>query len=400
MEKLGSQKKRINGSIPGWSLARDFYKDPEIFEKEKEKIIFDNWIFAGHVSQIQNSGDYFLFNLLEESVIIVRGNDMEIRAFFNVCRHRGSHVCLEKSGNSKRFLCPYHAWTYDIDGSLFAARGMPDSFDKSNHGLHPCAMDIIEGMVFINFGDNPVSLENVKRDLAGPLKMYDFNNLKVATHKRYPIDGNWKITLENYQECYHCAPSHPEYSLSHTFKVEDDKFEELQKPMLSRMEALGVGTHEYDYQFDKQQEGQENYACSRYALFEKYKTGSQDGKPLAPLLGNLLGYDHGALDINIGSFTYYLCYNDHIIVYVFTPTEHEKSACDIYWLVRNDAEEGKDYDLDKLTWLWNATTLADERIIVDNQKGVNSKKYQSGPLAIKEKLIERYIVWYLHQLAK
>jgi Rieske 2Fe-2S family protein len=166
------------------------------------------------------------------------------------------------------------------------------------------------------------------------------------------------------------------------------------------MKAMGVETYEYDYQFDKQQEGQENYACSRYALFEKYKTGSQDGNPLAPLLGNLLGYDHGALDINIGSFTYYLCYNDHIIVYVFTPTEHEKSACDIYWLVRADAEEGKDYDLDRLTWLWNATTLADERIIVDNQKGVNSKKYQSGPLAIKEKLIERYITWYLGQLAK
>ena len=124
MEKLTPQKKRIDGSTSGWSLDRDFYKDPEIFEKEKEKIIFDNWIFAGHVSQIPNAGDYFLFNLLEESIIIIRGNDMEIRAFFNVCRHRGSHVCLEKTGNSKRFICPYHAWTYDIDGSLFAARGI------------------------------------------------------------------------------------------------------------------------------------------------------------------------------------------------------------------------------------------------------------------------------------
>ena len=400
MNKVVPGQKRIDGSVSGWSLARKFYKDPEIFEIEKEKIIFNNWIFAGHVSQIPNAGDYFLFNLLEESAIIVRGNDMEIRAFFNVCRHRGSHVCLEKSGNSKRFLCPYHAWSYDIDGSLFAARGMPESFDKSEHGLHPCAMDIIEGMIFINFGDNPLSMENAKRDLAAPLAMYGFNNLKLAAHKRYPIDGNWKISLENYQECYHCAPSHPEYSLSHTLKVEDDKFDELQKPMLSRMEACGISIHECDYQFDKQEAGQENYACSRYALFEKYKTGSEDGEPLAPLLGGLKGYDHGALDMNIGSFTFYLCYSDHVVVYVFTPTAHETSAADIYWLVRADAEEGKDYDVDKLTWLWHVTTLADERIIVDNQKGVNSRKYQPGPLAIKEDLIERYIVWYLTQLAK
>ncbi len=330
MNQITSNMTRANGSKHGWSLAGEYYKDPAIFQKEIDKIIFNTWIFAGHVSQIPNTGDYFLFNLLDESAIIVRTNDGSIAAYYNVCRHRGSHICKEDSGNAKRFLCPYHAWSYDLDGSLFAARGMPESFDKSDIKLHKCAIDFIDGMIFVNFNDNPTSLENAKRNLAPALQMYDFKNMKVAAHKNYPIAANWKITLENYQECYHCAPSHPEYALSHTLKVELDKFDVLQQPMLSRMETCGIKEYESYKHFDQQEDGQEQYAYSRYALFEKYKTGSQDGEQLAPLLGNIKGFDHGASDFSIGPLTYMLAYNDHVVVYVFTPTSQLTSACDIY----------------------------------------------------------------------
>ncbi|MBT5074257.1 MAG: Rieske 2Fe-2S domain-containing protein [Kordiimonadaceae bacterium] len=351
MGKINFDKMRADGSKAGWSLPRKYYKDPDVFEREKEAIIYNNWVFAGHVSQIPETGDYFLFNLLDESAIIVRTNDGSIAAYYNVCLHRGSHICKENSGNAKRFLCPYHAWSYDLDGSLFAARGMPESFDKSEINLHECAIDFIEDMIFVNFSDNPTSLKSAKRDLAPALEIFDFKNMKVAAHKNYPIAANWKITLENYQECYHCAPSHPEYALSHTLKYDGEKYDQLQKPMLSRMEACGIKNYEVYKQFDAQEEGQEQYSYSRYALFEKYKTGSEDGKPLAPLLGNINGYDHGASDFGVGPLTWMLAYNDHVVVYVFTPTSHETSACDQYWLVRSDAEEGVDYDLERLTWL-------------------------------------------------
>jgi Rieske 2Fe-2S family protein len=230
------------------------------------------------------------------------------------------------------------------------------------------------------------------------MEMYDFENMKVAAHKNYQIKANWKVTLENYQECYHCAPSHPEYALMHTLKVDEDKFDALQGKMLSRMDACGVKHMEIDQQFTLKEKGQEQYAYSRYALFEKYKTGSESGEPVAPLLGQLKGFDHGASDISIGPLTYYLAYNDHVVVYVFTPTGHETSQCDLYWLVRGDAIEGKDYNVEDLTWLWHVTILADERIITDNQNGINSKMYEPGPLAKMEYIIDRYADWYLDAL--
>jgi len=389
---------RPDGSSPGWSLERKYYKDPAIFDREVESIINDCWIFAGHVSQIPNVGDYFLYNLLDESAIIVRTSDGSVQAYYNVCKHRGSHICKESKGTVKRFTCPYHAWSYRLDGSLLSARGMPDDFDRDKVHLHVCAMEVIEGMIYVNFSDNPSSLENAKRDLAEPLAMYDFANMKVAAHNNYPIKANWKVTLENYQECYHCSPSHPEYSLAHTLKVDEDKFDGLQEPMLARMEACNVKQIEIDKQFDAKDEGQEQYAYSRYALFEKYKTGSKSGEQLAPMLGSFTGFDHGASDINIGPLSYYLAYNDHVVVYVFTPTSHETSQCDIYWLVRGDAVEDTDYNVEDLTWLWHVTTLADERIITDNQKGINSKKYAPGPLAVMEFLVEKMINWYLAAL--
>ncbi|MCC3862093.1 aromatic ring-hydroxylating oxygenase subunit alpha [Pseudemcibacter aquimaris] len=392
---------RADGSKSGWSMPRQFYKDPSIFEREKEAIIYNSWIFAGHASQIPNVGDFFLFNLLDESIILVRTKDESIAAHYNVCPHRGSHVCLEKSGNSKRFSCPYHAWSFDLDGKLFAAHSMPDDFDKDKISLHKCAMEIIDDLIFVNLSDNPQSLDNARRDLMPAMEIFDFKNMKVAEHRNYPINANWKITLENYQECYHCAPSHPEYAKSHTLKVTDnDKYNALQEPMLEKMEACGIKDYDVYHQFCEKEEGQEQYSYGRYALFDKYVTGSEDGKPLAPFLGSITGWDHGASDFGIGPLTYMLAYNDHVVVYVFTPTSHETSQCDQYWLVRADAEEGKDYDLDRLTWLWDVTTRADERIIVDNQKGVNSKKYAPGPLSNMEYLVDDLITWYLNALEK
>jgi len=398
MSENKTGKIRADGSKSGWSMERKYYKDPAIFEREKDAIIYNNWLFAGHASQIPETGDYFLFNLLDESAIIVRTSDGEIAAYFNVCPHRGSHICLNDSGNSKRFLCPYHAWSFNLDGSLHAARGMPESFDKNEINLHKCAFEVVEGMIFVNFGDNPASFEHIHRDLAPALGIFDLKNAKIAAHKTYPIAANWKIALENYQECYHCAPSHPEYAMSHTLKVSGDKFDELQKPMLERMGACGIKDYRVYKGWDSQEPGQEQYYYSRYALYEGYKTGSEDGEPLAPLMGSLTGYDGGASDFGVGPMSFMLGYNDHVVVYVFTPTSHETSACDIYWLVRGDAEEGVDYDLDRLTWLWHVTTLADERIIVDNQKGVNSRKYAPGPLANMEWIIDDFITWYLKAL--
>ena len=396
---MKSIKELLNHHQEDWSLDQRFYKDESIFDLEKNHIFYDSWIFIGHESQIPNKGDYFVYKLLEEEIIVLRNKENEVKAFFNVCRHRGSRICLEESGNTSRFSCPYHSWTYNLDGKLLAAKSLREGIDKSTLGLHPCNIASVSGMLLINLSDNPQSLENLQSDLKEPFKMFGFEDLKVAAHKNYPIASNWKLAVENYQECYHCAPAHPEYSLSHSLKIEDEPgFDEAQEKMMENLESCGLREFEVNKDFSNKDPNQEQYAYSRYALFDGYMTGSKDGKPLAPLLGDIKEFNQGCSDFNIGPVSYFLAYCDHIVGYIFTPVSQNQCQCDIYWLVNKDAEEGKDYDKDKLMWLWDVTTYADETIIVNNQKGVNSIKYKSGPYTDKEQSTRRFIKWYLSEL--
>ena len=396
---MNSIKELLNHHQEDWSLDQRFYKDESIFDLEKRHIFYDSWIFIGHESQIPNKGDYFVYKLLDEEIIVLRNKENEVKAFFNVCRHRGSRICLEKSGNTSRFSCPYHSWTYNLDGKLLAAKSLREGIDKSTLGLHTCNIASVSGMLLINLSDNPQSLENLQSDLKEPFEMFGFEDLKVAAHKNYPIASNWKLAVENYQECYHCAPAHPEYSLSHSLKIEDEPgFDEAQEKMMKDLESCGLKEFEVNKDFSNKDPNQEQYAYSRYALFDGYMTGSKDGKPLAPLLGDIKEFNQGCSDFNIGPVSYFLAYCDHVVGYIFTPISQNQCQCDIYWLVNKDAEEGKDYDKEKLMWLWDVTTYADETIIVNNQKGVNSIKYQSGPYTDKEQSTRRFIKWYLSEL--
>ena len=396
---MNTIKELLNNQQEDWSLDQKFYKDTSIFDLEKHNIFYNSWIFIGHESQIPNKGDFFVYKLLDEEIIVLRNKENKVKAFFNVCRHRGSRVCLEEKGNTSRFSCPYHSWTYNLDGKLLAAKSLREGIDKSKLGLHPCNIESASGMLLINLSDNPQSLKNLQSDLKEPFEMFGFKDLKVAAHKNYPIASNWKLAVENYQECYHCAPAHPEYSLSHSLKIEDEPgFDEAQEKMMNNLESCGLKDIEVNKDFSNKDTDQEQYAYSRYALFDGYMTGSKDGKPLAPLLGNIKEFNQGCSDFNIGPVSYFLAYCDHIVGYIFTPTSQDQCQCDIYWLVNKDAEENKDYDKEKLMWLWDVTTYADETIIVNNQKGVNSIKYQSGPYTDKEQSTRRFIKWYLSEL--
>jgi len=398
MQDTRSIRELIRDQRPGWSLEQRFYTDPEIYELELERIITRNWILAGHESELPNPGDFKVLNVARESAIIVRTQDGELKAHANVCRHRGSLVCLEKSGNTRKFECPYHGWMYDTDGNLLAARNMPEGFDKSQHGLHAVSLDVMGGLIFVCFCDDPPSLEGAKRDLAEPFEMFGFENLKVAAVKTYPIAANWKLAIENYQECYHCATAHAEYARMHTLMLDSKKRERLQANMRERMEACGLREIDFDYVDTEARPGEQGYGYSRTAMFEGYKTGSRDGRPVAPLLGKLTDYDGGASDFTFGPFSFLLAYSDHVVGYVFTPVDEGHCECRIYWFVRGDAEAGRDYDVDELTWLWDVTTRADERIIVNNWKGVNSKYYRPGQFSGMERMEARYIEWILQQL--
>jgi Rieske 2Fe-2S family protein len=372
-------------------MAQDFYTSDAIFDLEKERIFGRDWFLAGHVSEIGECGDYLLFDLLEDSVIVCRDIEGDVRAYANVCRHRGSRLCLDARGNARRFTCPYHAWAYNLDGSLFHARGLDPSKDRENLGLHRVAVEVLEGLIYVSLAKDPPDFEPLRQALTPCLTPFDLANTRIAHRASYGVAANWKLLLENYNECYHCASAHPEFSRSHAIHMPDRRVEPLNAKMAKRSTDCGIPTT----LIDRIGTGDEaDYAYNRYALLEGFVTGSEDGGPLAPLLGAVEGYDGGASDTYVGLFNPMLIYCDHAVLYRFHPVDKDSCTQEIIWLVRAEAKAGRDYDLERLIWLWDVTTRADKRIVEANARGVASRHYAPGPLAEMEGYVQRFIETY------
>jgi len=392
-------KKLISRQKTGYALDTEFYQDREIYERDIERIFMKVWLYAGHQSEIPNPGDFFLYEMAGESVIISHGNDGVFRAMMNVCRHRGSHVCWEKKGSAKRFTCPYHGWTYNTDGSLAAAAHMGEGFDKSSHGLKQLHIKVYFGMIFINFGKNPSSFNVIERDLSPFLQPYRLDQAKVAHRQSYPMKSNWKLAVENYKECYHCAPAHMEYARAHSLALPQEKWQEELDAMIAKMPLCGLKYGDMNNSYTIGAEFGADRAYEHYPLLKGHVTGSRDGKPLAPFLGDITDYDGGAHDFKIGPLLYGLAYCDHVMLYSFKPIDQHHADCDITWLVRGDAVEGKDYNKEELIWLWDVTTHADKAIIEHNQAGVSSRMFEPGPFSTFEGATGRWVKWYLDAIA-
>lgn len=397
MTKFKAIDQLLSDYKTGYSLEQEFYKNPDIYQKEISNIFMKHWILAGHTTQIPETGNYFLVEFDTESIIVLRTQDDAIKAHMNVCRHRGSHICLEKQGTAKALTCPYHAWTYDLDGELKAARNMSDDFDFNRNNLHPVNVALVGDLIFISLADNPPSLKGMREDLNDVFDVFGFNNMKLAEHRHYPIQANWKLVVENYQECYHCAPSHKDFAKVHAMAQSPEKFNAHKKAFIKKSDGY-VRTKASSFYFDMARKGEEGYQYDRNPLLTGRKSGSKNATPVAPLLGKLKEYEEAASEFMLGPVTFFLIYDDHMIAYRFLPNTQETSHCDLYWFVRDDAVEGKDYNLDDLTWLWHVTILDDEEIIINNQKGVNSRYYSPGKLSEWEHFPQNFLNFYLNSL--
>jgi Rieske 2Fe-2S family protein len=393
-----SWQELVRAYVPGHALPRALYQGGDLYEAEIRTIFLRSWLCVAHQSQIPKSGDYLLFEMAGESVIVVRGKDGAVNALLNVCRHRGSRICDEPAGHEARLVCRYHGWTYGLDGSLRAAAHMPASLDRSTLGLRRLHVRLLAGLVFINFAEEPPAFTEIERDLAAPLAPYGLERAKVAQRRNYPLTANWKLAVENYCECYHCGPAHPEYSVAHARAVPVEQFETELDAVMKRASEVGLTQHVVRRSWLDSGVLGTDRGFDRYPLLRGHQTGSRDGRPVAPLLGTIRGYDGGTTDLHLGPMTFGLAYSDHVVLYRFTPRAPRLTDCEITWLVRDDAVEGKDYDLANLTWLWDVTTIADKRIIERNQAGVDSRFYVPGPLSAMEDFTQRFLNWYVAAL--
>jgi Rieske 2Fe-2S family protein len=198
-------------STPQMTLPARYYTDPEIFRRELQTFFCGMWVCAGREEQVANPGDYFLSEVAGESIIVTRDSGGALRAFYNVCRHRGTRMCREQQGKfAARIQCPYHGWTYGLDGGLLGAPHMDEAtFRRQDYPLHGVHADAWEGQVFLNLSPNATPLAEQLADLPPKFAPWKIDELRVYKRHDYEVQANWKLIVLNYNECLHCPILHP-----------------------------------------------------------------------------------------------------------------------------------------------------------------------------------------------
>ncbi len=210
-------KPLTDDAVRSYTLPARYYTDAAVIEREKEAIFYRNWAFIGHQSQFTEPGDYVCDVVIDQPILVIRGKDGELRGFYNVCQHRAHLLLKEGAGNRKVITCPYHAWSYHADGRLRSARNCETvpGFDKAEFSLVPIRVETFAGFVFVNLDDDAPSLASQAPELAEDLARYvpRLDELVVTDVSEFAGPrADWKVVVDNYLECYHCAPAHEAFA--------------------------------------------------------------------------------------------------------------------------------------------------------------------------------------------
>ena len=212
--------------MPESTLPSAWYLEQDVYQLEREHIFMREWLCVGREEQLPSPGDHRVLDIHGESILLLRNGAGELRAFYNVCRHRGARLCAaedEKTGRhgqrlgggvmgARSIMCPYHAWSYDLDGQLQRAPHLDaDDLEKEDYSLYPVGVNSWGGFVFLHL--SPELAGDFHAQIAPTIdqfQRYPMAELRIGQSIRYEVDANWKVICENYNECYHCGPVHPE----------------------------------------------------------------------------------------------------------------------------------------------------------------------------------------------
>ncbi len=376
----------------GHTLPGELYVSEDAFAFDAHVMLRSVWLYACTVAHVKQPGDFFLFELANNSIIIIRGRDMQVRAFYNSCRHRGARICHDQMGCAPRLMCPYHQWTYGLDGGLLAARNMAEDFDKADHGLTPVALENVGGLIFICMSDTPPPIDRVKADIAEQIAVYDLDHMKVAVQDNLVEDANWKLVMENNRECYHCDVGHPELIsvLGTTGFGKEAPEDSSLVAKRAEWRALGIDRGLIEFPDGWW------HRIARLPLANGAVTHSIDGKlACQKLIGPFTAPETSSLSVwtQPNSWHHFCC--DHVVTFSLTPLAADKTLLRTSWLVHEDAVEGVDYDPDHLAALWRATNRQDCHFSSINHQGIATDGYRQGPYAVEEKLVDDFKTFYV-----
>ncbi|HEY5991186.1 MAG TPA: aromatic ring-hydroxylating dioxygenase subunit alpha [Candidatus Udaeobacter sp.] len=358
------------------TLEQKYFVSPQIFAEEQAKIFSRQWVLVGHQSQIARAGDYFTAEIAGESLIIVRDKRDAIRGFYNVCRHRGSRLIENRNGRSMGIQCPYHAWTYALDGRLIGVPHMDDvpGFDKADYSLHPVSLALWEGFIFVNLTDasaqrgDYISLEEWFAPLAGKFSRWNLPTLQSAKRIEYDVRANWKLVFQNYSECYHCLGVHPELSkISPHDSAENDLTE---GPFLGGFMRIASD-----------------------------KSLTMSGHTCALPVG-----DFGDEDFRF-VFYYSILPNmllslhpDYVMVHQLEPQSPERTLILCDWFFHPDAFEREDFKPEDAIEFWDMVNKQDWHVCELSQQGISSRAYEPGPYSARESIPAAWDREYLRHL--
>ena len=401
-------QKLIANRRKGYTLEAPFYLSPEINALDIEAIFSQHWIFVVVEPEIAEPGDYIKVDIGHNSVIIVRDDDMNVKAFHNVCRHRGSQLCHDAKGSVGNLVCPYHQWTYDLSGKLIYNEHMGEGFDKNSHHLKSVHVGNVAGLIFICLADEPpTDFDDMRKAMEPYIAPHRVADCKVIWQEDIVENGNWKLTMENNRECYHCVANHPELlnsmyefgfgyqpSAANAEKVQE--FRDLIEAEGKRWESCGLASAEIDL-LDSCATA---YRTQRLPLDKAGESQTMDGNVACQkLLGDLTQRNLGGLSFWTQPNSWHHFMSDHIVTFSVLPIDAEHTLLRTKWLVHKDAVEGVDYETKKITEVWQATNKQDSTLVERTQRGANSEWYEPGPYSpYTEELVEKFTNWYIQRL--
>ncbi|MBA3608109.1 MAG: aromatic ring-hydroxylating dioxygenase subunit alpha [Chthoniobacterales bacterium] len=354
------------------TLPQPYFISPEIFAEERAKIFARQWICVGHQSQLGREGDYIVQEVAGESLVVLRDQKDVIQGFYNVCRHRGTRLCEAASGHAAAIQCPYHAWTYALDGRLIGAPHMEEApdFAKADYSLQAVRLALWEGFIFVSLGDLAPPLEKVFAPLAGKFTHWNLPLLRSARRIEYDVHANWKLIFENYSECYHCPGVHPLLSkVSPSDSAENDLTE---GPFLGGFMSIKEG-----------------------------KSLTTSGETCARAVGDIKAEDHARV------FYYSIFPNmllsmhpDYVMVHQLWPQSPERTLVQCDWFFHPDAAGTLDpgYNPEDAIEFWDMTNKQDWHVCELSQQGISSRAYQPGPYSPREAIPAAWDREYLRQL--
>lgn len=344
---------------PQNTLPARYYTDPEVFRGELERFFGQMWFCAGRSEQIQRPGDFFLCDVAGESIIVTRDGGGEIRAFYNVCRHRGTRMCTEAAGAfSGRIQCPYHGWTYGLDGKLVGAPHMEqDGFRREDYPLHPVHVGEWDGFLFLNLARTPEPLPAQLKGLPEKFAPWAMHDLRRFKRIEYDVQANWKLIVLNYNECLHCPVLHP---------------------ALSRVS---------DYLSGVNDEPTPTYIGGTMEFRGEAETMSADGRLIRSYLPGLSKAQHKVV-------LYYAVYPnlllslhpDYVMAHTLWPRSVNQTHITCEWYFHPAEMAKPDFSGNDAVDFWDMTNREDWKISELSQQGISSRAYVPGPYSRQEGL--------------